>query len=93
MRPAHQAREVQQAAFLRPLALRRFNEARASSTGSNVVLHWIISCVSGFNEARASSTGSNASEEHREPATQASMRPAHQAREVILCVAEVLDAH
>ena len=58
MRPAHQAREVASPARFNSNASTRFNEARASSTGSTGTTGAEAEGGSGFNEARASSTGS-----------------------------------
>ena len=83
MRPAHQAREVSQLHRRSCQPAGRFNEARASSAGSKRRLMAMRRCRRRFNEARASSAGSkirrNPCKSH---AASASMRPAHQAREV-----------
>ena len=84
MRPAHQAREVSGSYRSSRAAPCCFNEARASSAGSNATLRKPRRLHNSFNEARASSAGSNdgqAESYHTERI--ASMRPAHQAREVI----------
>ena len=83
MRPAHQAREVP--AFLGPekRSMQCFNEARASSTGSTSPVSGKDCHKAGFNEARASSTGSSEPCHFAGRELRASMRPAHQAREVL----------
>ena len=86
MRPAHQAREVMEKIIARWANRDGFNEARASSAGSN----WDRSSAPGprssFNEARASSAGSKfAVIQGNVDILVASMRPAHQAREVSEC--------
>ena len=58
MRPAHQAREVRRSRFGVNRCLEGFNEARASSAGSNWPIAENQVRRRRFNEARASSAGS-----------------------------------
>ena len=83
MRPAHQAREVPGASNRLTASRSCFNEARASSAGSNAQVGGAASPGAGFNEARASSAGSRPSMVAGQRRAVASMRPAHQAREVL----------
>ena len=83
MRPAHQAREVQEKPSDCSHAKDSFNEARASSAGSMGKKLLDPVATPSFNEARASSAGSTETAPQKSATHAASMRPAHQAREVM----------
>ena len=83
MRPAHQAREVKRTDARGRVCGRSFNEARASSAGSNGVRRFprppaSIASMRPAHQAREV----KGSPPRRESRRRASMRPAHQAREV-----------
>ena len=82
MRPAHQAREVTSVHTPENGSTGGFNEARASSAGSNAPEPARFNPLTRFNEARASSAGSIGIRMRQNCIRAASMRPAHQAREV-----------
>ena len=83
MRPAHSAREISAAELHARAGGNRFNEARAFSAGNHRQSVGISDIEWGFNEARAFSAG-NPAPVARKCALliDASMRPAHSAREI-----------
>ena len=83
MRPAHYAREVRRRGTCRPARAPRFNEARALCAGSYRRRRQAGRDGRRFNEARALCAGSLGTDNNRsDDHDQASMRPAHYAREV-----------